>query len=233
MSDDNKKKGSKKKSNKLRRVITKPLRLPINWALPRSTVGAVKEFKFSDSRYPICPNCTLSRFEVSEDTDDSGLYEWSCPSCEYKVHTKEASLPAIQTWYHHNAKEVYKNSPYQQKRRQADSADGSSFVSVNVRRNMIGSYILLGFSIIMLLLFLFAAWTTDFFFMLNTLIFAAATAFLGLSFNYRAWQAQTNNIYSKDGKKQFHWWVKNHPWFRYPKDIGQPPTTTATTNNKD
>lgn len=214
---------NKKKKASIGRIATKPLRMPLNWALPRSAVGASKAFKFSDTRFPVCPNCSMARFVLSEDrsSEEEG-YVWECPSCDFTAVTDKGDMVAIHNWYHQNAKEVFDNSEIQ-KRRALEVDEEDSFSAINVKRNMIASHIFLAFAVFMACLFLYAAWTTNFFFMLNTLLFTLGLGFMGLVFNYRAWQARTNNLYSKDGKAQFHWWLSKHPWYRYPVDIGNPP----------
>lgn len=199
--------------------------MPVDWAVPRTVIKSTKEFKFENSRYPICPNCSLSRFSKLEDKNENGEVVWRCSACDFEAHTKGGSIEHITAWCEQNAKEIFNNSEYQQQRLKEFSEDPTSgFIALNVRRNMLGCYAFLGLSLIFGLLFLYACWLTSIFFMINTSFFVIATSFMALIFNYRAWQAQTHSLYSHNAKEQFHWWVKNHPWFKYPIDIGSPPS---------
>lgn len=208
---------------KIVKAITKPVRMPVDWAVPRSVIRGTKEFKFENSRYPICPNCSLARFSKLENKNSEGKVVWQCSSCDFEALTKGGDIEDISLWCEQNAQEVYNNSKYQQKRLEEyaeNPKDG--FIALNVRRNMFGCYIFLGLASLFGLAFLYACWTTKIFFIINTLFFVIATLFMAIIFNYRAWQAITNSLYSPNAKQQFHWWVRNHPWFRYPEDIGKP-----------
>lgn len=211
-------------SDKFNRFASKPVRLPLNWVLPRHVVGGIKEFKFSSSRYPVCPSCSLSRFNLLPETDKNFQAVWECPSCSFKAKTPEPTLNAIQVWCHENAQEVFTESEYQQ-RRIADfnSGDEDGFVAVNVKRNMLASYAFLTLSLITTFFFFYAAFNGMILFLINSLLFTLGILFIGLSFNYRAWLARTNYLYGGNGKAKFHWWLKTHPWYRNPVDIGAPP----------
>lgn len=210
--------------SKFTKLVTKPVRMPLNWVLPRHVVGGVKEFRFSSSRYPLCPNCSLSRFQQNEQPNKDGKVVWHCPSCEFEVQTAHSGLDAIQLWCHNNAKQVYEESVYQQDRLDDfNEGDTGGFIGINVKRNMMGCYAFLLLAAVISTLFFYAAYTVQLFFMLNTFLFVVASVFMAVIFNYRAWQAMSNNLYNQNGKQQFHWWLKTHPWFRQPRDIGVPP----------
>lgn len=211
--------------SKFIKAASKPIRLPLNWVLPRHAVNGVKEFKFSSSRYPVCPNCSLSRFELKPETDRNFQFTWQCPSCSFTASTAEPSLKAIQLWCHDNAQDVFDNSEHQQ-RRQVDFNNGNedSFVAINVKRNMLAAYAFLGLASITTFFFFYAAFNGYLFFLFNSLLFTLGILFIGLSFNYRAWLAKSNYLYGGDGKSKFHWWLKTHPWYRHPIDIGEPPS---------
>ena len=210
--------------SKLTRFVTKPARMPVNWALPRHVVSGAKEFRFSSSRYPLCPNCSLSRFEQLEKPDEDGNIVWCCPSCSFEAFTEHTGLDAIQLWCNENAKDVYEQSAYQQDRiDNYHKGDLTGFTGINVNRNMMGCYAFLVVALAISIMFFYAAYSVQLFFMLNTFLFVLASVFMSVIFNYRAWQAMSNNLYNNNGKQQFHWWLKTHPWFRKPKDIGLPP----------
>lgn len=210
--------------SKLTKIVTKPARMPLNWVLPRHVVGGVKEFKFSSSRYPLCPNCSMTRFVQKERPNEEGGVVWCCETCRFEAVTQHAGLDAIQEWCNANAKAIYDASDFQ-KERADDFNEGNNdgFIAINVKRNMLACYSFLGLGSIIGMVFIYAALTVNIFFMFNTLLFALGSLFMSLVFNYRAWQAATNHLYASDGKEQFHWWLSNHPWFQKPKDIGNPP----------
>ena len=211
--------------NKFTRFATKPVRLPLNWAFPRHAINGAKELRFSNTRYPVCPNCSLSRFSLESQTDKNFNAVWSCGSCNFKVATKEPTRDAIQDWCRENAHQVFSNSEYQLDRiREFNEGHEQGFVGINVKRNMIAAYAFLALATVTTFFFFYAAFNTMFFFMLNSLLFTLGILFMGLVFNYRAWLARTNYLYGGNGKDKFHWWLKMHPWFRYPKDIGEPPS---------
>ena len=213
--------------SKLTKIVTKPARMPLNWALPRHAVDGVKEFKFSSSRYPVCPACTLNRFSHKAKPNEDGDTVWFCPTCDFEVVTHHPTLDSIQEWCHYNAREVYENSEYQQVRlEQFEQGDTKGFIGLNVKRNMLACYAFLGLASIIGCLFIYAAYNLLPLFLINTMLFTLGCLFMALVFNYRAWQAMTNNLYSSDAKAQFHWWVKTHPWYQKPRDIGLPPQTT-------
>lgn len=210
--------------NKLKRVVSKPVRLPLNWALPRHAVSGLKEFRFKSIRYPICPNCSLSRFELKPEPNEDNEAVWCCPSCKFETTTSGNELKDIQEWCHFNAREVFDNSEYQQNRIYDYKTDvKDNFTVTNINRNMFGCYAFVFLAFATGGLFVYAALNAQYFFMINTLMFTLVCLFVALTFNYRGWQAMTNEIYSEDGRAQFHWWLKSHPWFTPPKDIGSPP----------
>ena len=211
---------------KFTRVATKPVRLPFNWVLPRHAIEGAKEFRFSSSRYPICPSCSLERFSQKSTPNADGDTVWVCGTCDFQVVTHHPTLDSIQEWCHNHAKTVYEESEYQ-KSRLEDYKEGSTkgFIATNIRRNMFACYAFLGLATIVGCLFIYAATQAQLFFLFNTLLFSLGCSFMALIFNYRAWQAMTNNLYSANAKQQFHWWVKTHPWYHYPRDIGNPPST--------
>lgn len=209
--------------SKLTRFTTKPVRMPINWALPRHAVDGAKEFKFSSSRYPICPCCSLARFAQKTKPTEDGDTIWFCDSCDFTVVTHHPTLDSIQRWCRENAKNVYDNSEYQQQRiEEYHDGDFSGFIGINVRRNMLACYAFLFLAIVIGMLFIYAALNALLFFLFNTLLFSLSCLFMALVFNYRAWQAMSNSMYNTDAKAQFHWWVKTHPWYHMPRDIGLP-----------
>lgn len=215
------------------RIATKPFRLPFNWAIPRHTVGSIREFKFKSSRYPVCPKCSLNRFHQKEFLDEDGLVNWYCPSCDLVAVTEKRDLAAIQEWCHENAKEVFQSSPYQQERRENFESDSEdSFIAINIKRNMIGCYAFLLLASIIGMLFIYAAFKLHILLLFNSLIFSLTCLMMALIFNYRAWQAKTNSLYSDNGKAQLYWWIQTHPWFREPKDIGVMPEKKPQFKNK-
>lgn len=210
--------------NKFTKVVTKPVRMPLNWALPRHAVEGAKEFKFSSSRYPICPNCSLDRFSLKEQPTEEGNAVWICSTCSFQTVTYHPTLDSIQEWCHENAKEVYRTSSYQADRlEEYDQGDKQGFIAINIKRNMMACYAFLILASLIGCLFIYAAINLLPLFLINTLLFALGCLFMALVFNYRAWQAMTNNLYNSNAKEQFHWWIKTHPWYQKPRDIGSPP----------
>lgn len=210
--------------SKLTKLVTKPARMPLNWALPRHAVDGAKEFRFTSSRYPICPCCSLERFSQKAKPNEDGDTVWFCGTCDFEVITHHPTLDSIQDWCRDNAKEVYDNSEYQQNRlEEYEQGDDKGFIGINVKRNMLACYAFLGLALVIGCLFIYAAINVLLFFLINTLLFTLGCLFMALVFNYRAWQAMTNHLYSGDAKQQFHWWLKTHPWYQKPRDIGSPP----------
>lgn len=102
-----------------------------------------------------------------------------------------------------------------------------SSVQKSIRVYMLACYGALLVAVVMGLSFMYAAYNLKFFYMINTLLFTIGALFIALVFNYRAWQAFSNNIYTPNAKKTFHWWIGKHPWYVSPKDIGLPPSSNA------
>lgn len=332
------------RKRRISKFVTKPVRLPLNWLVSRHAVDATKEFKFKSNRYPVCPNCSLSRFELLDEgvaiqTDDSNNEKprpalWGCPSCAFQVKTKFSNIKDIQDWCVKNARTVYENSGYQREARQSflkSKSDNASldqlsnsylmllagyYISIvllgaavlrfvyslmafviqrqmiywvigsplliaaifgvvvalnylmwqspankgklekkqsfldwyethkiltlpsfevshqsSIRKSikvyMLGCYCVLVIAAVMGLAFVYASYNLIFLYMVNTLLFMLAALFVALVFNYRAWQAYSDNIYTKDAKALFQWWIKSHPWYTQPKDIGQPPPSNT------
>lgn len=343
------------KMSRLSRFASKPARLPLNWLVSRHAVDATKEFRFKSQRYPLCPNCSLSRFalvdegRVAEPTEGKNSLTnednksrsavWECPSCEFEVKTRFADIKSIQDWCVRNANEVYRNSDFQKQTREAfenSKADDAtlgqlstpyllmlsayylsifaagvmavrflyaiyafalyrsmiywvvgspvfivvflaiaalfnylmwqsraklagkptqsipewyrshkpfsiprfevtpqSSIQKSIRVYMLGCYAALTVAAVMGMSFLYASYNLILFYMLNTLLFTGGALFIALVFNYRAWQAYSNNIYTGNAKSDFHWWMQAHTWYSKPKDIGLPPSSPDINQSTD
>lgn len=197
--------------------------LPLRVAFPKTVLEQRKYYKVKKKETPYCPSCgmehlTLRKISDTLENDDSSydseaVYTWKCSSCKLSIEVENPNVSTLKQWIIENGKEIYLNSPYYQNKQEGYLDE---IVEKNIRKRVLTARLFLVVSSFFVISFLYACITTNFFFALNSFLMGFCIFFLGVANGYRAWQIKTDNLYAANPKKQFHEWLANYQWFKYP-----------------
>jgi transcription elongation factor Elf1 len=209
--------------SKATKATSNVLLLPLRVAFPKTVIEQRKHYKVKKKETPYCPSCGMEHLVLrkTSDTlegedlgDDSEVnYTWDCSSCKLSIEVADPSISTLKQWIAENGKEIYLNSPYYQHKQIGDLDE---IVERNIRKRVLTARLFLVVSLIFAVIFLYACITTNFFFALNSFLMGFCIFFLGVVNGYRAWQIKTDSLYADNPKEQFHSWLANYQWFKYP-----------------
>lgn len=180
----------------------------------KSDTGALKNAK---NLAPVCPNCAAARFEKASNPKDllsKSDTEWYCPHCEFNIEVDGESIDDLKEWLAHNAKEVYQSGLIHRELYGVTEADAIRYAQVKKQVLIARSF--LAVAVLFSLIFIYACFKHNFLLMFNTVLMIFSFVFIGATSGYRAWQIEHDKLFAKNGKAQFHYWLKNYNWFALP-----------------
>lgn len=183
----------------------------------KSDAAALKN---TDTLAPVCPNCAAARLIKNDNPNDSlpkNSAEWECPQCEFNIDVDGQSTDDLKEWLVHNAKEVYQNSLIHEELYGDSEADAARYTQV--KKRVLISRGFLTIAILFSIFFIYACFKHNFILMFNTALMAFSFIFIGAANGYRAWQIEHDRLFAKNGKAQFHYWLRNYNWFALPNRV--------------